>query len=144
MIPLWLKERFPGLLEDMDEYDTEAGGEEAMRQIQAICEAELAVWRTYCQREGAPLLAEFMIEARTWLRSNSPCPGNDWWDEEVGTWQLIGLKYLNCTEEEWEQFRIHTLARRLLLHNPEGLLSRAREILTAGLRKENAWPAIGK
>jgi Telomere resolvase len=142
MIPLWLKERWPGLLEDMDEYDTEAGGEEAETQIQAICEAELSVWRAYCQREGAPLLAEVMIEARTWLRFNSPCPGNDWWDEEVGTWQHIGLKYLNCTEEEWEQLRIHTLAQRLPLHHPEELIARACETLTTGLMKDHAWPAM--
>lgn len=83
------------------------------------CEAELDAWRAYCEETTSLSFQEVVMQTRIALRTSLPAPQNEWWNPDSEEVEHIGLKYLKCTEAEWEQMRLDWLDRRLLLPDPD-------------------------
>ncbi|WP_201389144.1 hypothetical protein [Ktedonobacter sp. SOSP1-52] len=85
---------------------------------------------------------EMMMRTRLVLRTCLPAPWNERWNEEAGEWEHIGLKYLRCREDEWEQMRQDWQDRRVLLPDPELIVARAKGLLSRGVMEAEAWPDL--
>ncbi|MBO0790838.1 MAG: hypothetical protein J2P36_07815, partial [Ktedonobacteraceae bacterium] len=137
----WLQQRWKPLIDEMSRYTVDEG-EDDHDEIWAICEAEMAAWRAYCEETKSMSFQEMLMETRIVLRTSLPAPWNEWWNPETEEWEHIGLKYLNGTEEEWEQMRLNWLDRRMLLSDPDTIVSRAKGMLYAGLMDAQEWPGL--
>lgn len=134
----WLEQRLRWFVVEMADFDIDTD-EEAMR---ARCEAELDAWRAYCEVTTSLSFQEMVMQTRIALRTSLPAPQNEWWNPETEEWEHIGLKYLKCTEAEWEQMRLDWLDRRLLLPDPDQIVSRAVGLLCTGMMNAAAWPEL--
>jgi len=134
----WLGNRWKRFVFDMAGYVIEMDEEE----MRARCEVELDAWRDYCEETKNLSFQEMVMKTRIALRTSIPAPQNEWWNPETEEWEHIGLKYLNCSEVEWEQMRISWLDRRVLLPDPEQIVSRAIGMLSTGLMDAEAWPQL--
>jgi hypothetical protein len=134
----WLGYRLKWFVYEMADYVVE-DDEEAMR---ARCEAEMDAWRDYCDQMKIHSFQEMVMQTRVALRTSLPAPQNEWWNPETEEWEHIGLKYLRCTEAEWEQMRWIWLDRRLLLPDPDQIVSRAMGLLCTGMMEAAAWPQL--
>lgn len=134
----WLEQRWALFVAEMADYRVDTDEEE----IEAVCEAEMETWRAYCEQTKGMSFQEMIIHTRIVLRTSIPAPQNEWWNPETEEWEHIGLKYLTCTEEEWEQMRLDWLDRRVLLPDPEVIVSRAIGMLSTGLMDAGAWPEL--
>ncbi|GHO70501.1 hypothetical protein KSC_093930 [Ktedonobacter sp. SOSP1-52] len=138
----WLEARWHWLIAEMAEYVVDEGGGDEEEEIWAICEAEMAQWRAYCRQNQSMSYQEMMMRTRLVLRTCLPAPWNERWNEEAGEWEHIGLKYLRCREDEWEQMRQDWQDRRVLLPDPELIVARAKGLLSRGVMEAEAWPDL--
>jgi hypothetical protein len=138
----WLEARWHWLLAEMAEYVVDEGVDDDEEEIWAICEAEMAAWRKYCRQNQSMSYQEMMMRTRLVLRTCLPAPWNEWWNDETGEWEHIGLKNLRCREDEWEQMRQDWLDHRVLLPDPEVIVARAKGLLYRGLMETEAWPDL--
>jgi hypothetical protein len=136
----WLERRWAILLGEIADFTTDDKGDE--EEICSICEWEMEIWRRYCKKAKTMTFQEMVMATRIMLKVNLPAPQNEWWNPETEEWEHIGRKYFILQETEWEQMKGDWLARRLLLKDPELIVSRAKGLLYAGLAEASAWPAL--
>jgi len=129
----WLEQRVNWLGAEIAKYEVYEGEE----KIRALCEAEMEDWRGERPTPESLSFQEMVIQTRICLRTHIPFGWNEWCNPETGEWEHIGLKYLHCTESEWEEMKVQVLSQRLLLQDPETIVARASEMLHA---KQEAWP----
>jgi len=97
----WLEQRWWRLFTELARYTVDDESEE----IWASCQVEMAVWRAYCRETKSTSFQKIMSATRVALRTSIPPSWNEWWNPDTQAWEHIGLSYLNCTDDEWEEMR---------------------------------------
>ena len=106
------------------------------RELQQLCEEELATWRARPTMKSASALRIPLTETRNKIRELPLTPQNRWTNPRTKKQEHLALKYLNVSPEEWAAWNAPSedrLQERLenvqLVHDPEGLVATAVQLL---------------
>jgi telomere resolvase len=127
----WLAERLAHFLPQLA-----ALGRDQEAEIQQLCEAEIASWRSRPTMKSLRSLNTPMIDARNAIREQlAVTEENSWFNPRSGEREHLARRYLNFSQEEWaemhaltEEGRQQRLEGQQLLDQPEAIVAKARQL----------------